>query len=220
MNNGLYIFLDESGNLDFSANGTQYFVLTSISVIRPFCWSSLLDSLKYDCIESGLEDEHFHCSQDKPSVRSKVFNILTAHLNAIRVDSLIVEKRKTDPALTVEKRFYPKMLGYLLQYVSVGVQWAGIGEILIITDKVPLKNKRNAIKPAIKSTLQNMLPSNLKHRILHHESRSHYGLQIADYCCWAIFQKYENGKKGYYNAISPSLHSEFDIFQNGTKYYY
>ena len=32
----LYIFLDEGGNLDFSTNGTEYFVLTALSKHRSF----------------------------------------------------------------------------------------------------------------------------------------------------------------------------------------
>jgi hypothetical protein len=32
----LYIFLDESGNLDFSANGTRFFVFTGVVQERPF----------------------------------------------------------------------------------------------------------------------------------------------------------------------------------------
>ena len=31
----LYIFLDEAGNLDFSRNGTKYFVLGGITKERP-----------------------------------------------------------------------------------------------------------------------------------------------------------------------------------------
>jgi len=39
-----------------------------------------------------------------------------SHLSEFTLDCLIVEKRKTAPALRLEK-FYPSMLGYLLQYV-------------------------------------------------------------------------------------------------------
>ena len=33
--NTLYIFIDESGNFDFSPTGTKYFALTSISTTSP-----------------------------------------------------------------------------------------------------------------------------------------------------------------------------------------
>ena len=50
----LYIFLDESGNLDFSDSGSRYFVLTSVSTRRPFPFSSALDDFKYDCLEGSV----------------------------------------------------------------------------------------------------------------------------------------------------------------------
>ena len=54
-----YLFLDESGNLDFSDRGTRYFVLTSVSMVRPFRIYDALDAYKCDCLEYGLENEHF-----------------------------------------------------------------------------------------------------------------------------------------------------------------
>jgi hypothetical protein len=47
-----YIFLDEAGNLDFSLKGTSYFVLTSVSMRRPFPACTALDAYKHDCIET------------------------------------------------------------------------------------------------------------------------------------------------------------------------
>lgn len=47
-----YLFLDESGNLDFSDRGTRYFVLTSVSMVRPFRMYDALDAYKYDCLNT------------------------------------------------------------------------------------------------------------------------------------------------------------------------
>ena len=69
-------------------------------------------------------------------------------------------------------------------------------------------------------TLAAMLPSGTRYRILHHDSRSHYGLQVADYCCWAVFRKYERGDDAAYNRFSPAIHSESDIFRTETTQYY
>ena len=218
MAENLYIFLDESGNLDFSPTGTDYFVLTSVSTTRPFPFSSALDDLKYDCLESGLELQGFHCSEDKQRVRDRVFAIIEANLGSLRVDSLIVEKRKTGLAMREDTRFYPEMLGYLLKWVLPGVQPSTA--ITVITDTLPLQRKRKSIEKAVKRTLAAMVPLNLaSYRILHHDSKSHYGLQVADYCSWAVFKKWESGDTRSYMRIWP-LASEFDIFRSGTTYYY
>ena len=93
-------------------------------------------------------------------------------------------------------------------------------EIIVITDTVPLNKKRQSIEKAVKLTLASMLPPVQRYHIMHHDSCSHYGLQIADYCCWAVFRRYERGESKCYERISPAVRSAFDIFRTGTKYYY
>ena len=220
MSDRVYVFLDESGNLDFSSRGTRYFVLTSVSTTRPFIWSKVLDDLKYDCIDYGLEIEYFHCAVDNKHVRGKVFDIIGNHLDRVYIDSLIVEKRKTGPALRVNERFYPEMLGSLLKYVLQRGAIASAEEVIIITDTIPLQRKRRSIEKAVKLTLANVLPPGSRYRILHHDSRSHFGLQIADYCCWAMYRKLEVGDAGAYDRIRSAVWSQFDIFRTGTTYYY
>lgn len=56
-----YIFLDEAGNFDFSVNGTRYFALVSVSMLRPFPGFDGLDNYKHDYLEADRNLEHFHC---------------------------------------------------------------------------------------------------------------------------------------------------------------
>ena len=210
-----YIFLDEAGNLDFSANGTRYFVLTSISMRRPFPVYEALTDYKHDCLEYGLDMEYFHCVADNNHVRKGVFDLIAAHLGGMRhmsIDSLVVEKRKTGPALREDMRFYPEMLGHLLKFVLPKELDAGAEEVIVITDKLPVNRKRQAVEKGTRLALAEMLPQGMRYRILHHASRSHYGLQVADYCCWAVFRKWNRNKTHYYDLIKQAVRSEFDIF--------
>ncbi len=95
----VYIFLDEGGNFDFSPSGTTYFTLASATRRRPFKLNAVLDDYKYDLIEFGQERQHFHCSEDNAHVREQVFQRILEHHIGLIVDSLVVEKRKTGPAL-------------------------------------------------------------------------------------------------------------------------
>lgn len=117
-------------------------------------------------------------------------------------------------------RFYPEMIGYLLKYVLHREPNAGAEEVIVITDTITLKKKRQSIKKAVKLTLASILPPGQKYRIMHHDSRSHYGLQIADYCCWAVFRRCERGESECYERIEAAVRGNFDIFQAGMKYYY
>lgn len=206
-----YIFLDESGNLDFSSSGTRYFVLTSVSMERPFSMYDALDGYRYDCIESGASIEYFHCYNDRRTVRNAIFKMIADHLDGMRVDCLVVEKAGTSAAMREDTRFYPAALGHLLSMVVPAETDSGRAEeVIVIADTIPVNKRRRSVEKAVRTTLSRMLPR-VKYRVLHHQSRSHYGLQLADYCCWAAFRKLERGDGTWYDRIKPAVRNEFRI---------
>ena len=192
-------------------------------MLRPFTLHTELDTYKYDLIEyrkdPRIDIEYFHCTEDNKHVRNKLFTLLSASLVENSVDSVIVEKSKTGPALQAADKFYPKMLGYLLKYTMENCP-EEIGELVIITDSIPVNKKRRAIEKALKTILSEMLPASTPYRIMHHASRAHYGLQIADYLNWAIYRRWERDDDTMYNVIKHLIRSEFDIFRNGKRHYY
>lgn len=216
----LYVFLDEGGNLDFSPNGTKYFTMSGVWLERPFPCDTELQGLRFDLIESGLDIEYFHASSDRQPVRDSVFDILRTRLTRFNIDSVIVEKSKTGPSLRADNRFYPKMLGNLLRRIvnTCGIaQWT---EVIVITDRIPVARKRHAVEGAIKSTLADRLPKGTAYRVLHHDSKSCPGLQIADYCNWAIYRKWDHRDSRSFNLIAPAVRSQWDIFANGDVHWY
>lgn len=218
--NRLYVFLDEAGDFNFSASGTKHFILTSVTSVRPFGWDTSLLNLKYNLLEHGENIEYFHASEDRQIIRDQVFSVTVSHLSEFTLDCLIVEKRKTAPTLRLEEKFYPRMLGYLLQYVLETRNLQEYAEVIVITDSLPIKRKREAVEKGIKQTLSDRLPAGARYKILHHASKSCLSLQIADYCNWAVFRKWERGDLRSYGLIKDAMRSEFDIFRNGTQYFY
>ncbi len=216
----LYIFIDEGGNLDFSSGGTSHFTLSCVTRERPFGDYSEFISLKYDLVEQGNNIEYFHASEDNQKVRDKVFGIISRNLQGMRIDSVIVEKRKTHPTVRQIDEFYPRMLGYLLRYVLTQTAVSEYSEVIVFTDRIPVKGKRNAVEKAVKMTLSRMLPKTAKYRLLHHDSKSNFQLQIADYCNWAIYRKWDRKDTRSYDLIRSAVRSEFDIFRTGIIYYY
>lgn len=219
----LYVFLDEGGDFNFSRTGSKYFTLTSVSMRRPFALHTDLDTYKYDLIEFRKQPrialEYFHCADDNRYVKAKMFSMLAAKLPNKTVDSVIVEKSKTGPALREPEKFFPKMLGYLLRFAMQNCP-DGIGEVVVITDTIPVNRNRKAIEKALKQVLKRMLDGVTPYRVMHHGSRSHYGLQIADYLNWAVFRKWEHGDCDSYNVVRHLIRSEFDIFRTGVRHYY
>ncbi len=215
-----YIFLDEGGNLDFSNSGTKYFTLTGVLMERPFVLDPILTDLRFDLIEEGLELEEFHATVNKQATRNRVFSCISNELSSLRVDSVIVEKRKTHPKMQQIERFYPEMLGHLLKYAVRGESLGKSREVIVVTDELPVNKKRKAVEKAVKTTLKRMLPSDVKHRIMHHDSRSCCGLQVADYVNWAIYRKWKDADERSYKIVKSAIKSEFPIFKHGWKNHY
>ena len=210
-----YIFLDESGNFDFGRSGTRYLVMTSVGIVRPSPMWGRLDDYKYHCIEAGTDIEYFHCYDDRGPVRGAVFDLIAEHLDQMRICCVVNEKERTAPEMREDKRLYQWMLGYLLRHALSEELTADAEEIIVITDTIPVNKKRRAVEKSIKqAVMRNQLPK-VAYRILHHQSRSHYGLQVADYCCWAIFRKWEREDSTWYDRIKPAIRRELDAFPKG-----
>lgn len=187
---------------------------------RPFPGYPELVELRYELIEQGYNIERFHATDDRQAVRDRVFDIIKNNKVSYRIDSLIVEKRKTGPALQKDIIFYPRMFGYLTRYVLKEMDLDGYEEIIVFTDTIPLQNRRRKIEGEVKSALKEFLTKDAKFRVMHHSSKSNIGIQMVDYCSWAIFRKWEGDDKRSYVYIRDRILSEFEIFKTGTTYYY
>jgi hypothetical protein len=204
----LYTFLDEGGNFNFTSTGTKYFTMTALTVSRPFPWDGPLLALKYDEIERFLERDCFHATEDKQAVRNKVFAIIADHLADLRVDAVIVEKSTIKPETQPIERFYPAVLGDLLRHVISTTDLRAYAELIVVTDALPVQKKRQAVEKAIKETLADALPQGVPYRTYHHESKAWMSLQVADYCNWAIYKKWDRGDGRSYNIIRSAIQSE------------
>lgn len=202
----VYIFLDESGNFDFSPGGTKHLILGCVVYRRASALYSEVMDLRYDLMEEGYDLERFHATDDRQAVRDRVFAVIGRHLDAIEIHSLVVEKATTDPAVRSVVRFYPEMLGRLLGHVFETL--SGYREVIVITDSIPVASQRRAIEKAVKTTLADILPPHSRYRIYHHDSRSNIGIQIADYCTWAIQRKWKDGDDRSYALVRDAIRSE------------
>ena len=212
----LYIFLDEAGNLDFSRNGTRYFVLAGVVKERPFQAYKELTELKYDLVERGMGLEYFHAAEDNQATRNRVFDIIEKNLADVAVDSIIVEKQKVAAGLRADAHFYPKVLGTLLREILNQYPLAEFAEVIVFTDSLPVLRKRGAVEKGVKVTLAAMLPATVRYRVLHHASKSNMDLQIADYCTWAIYRKWNGQDARSFQRVQAAVRREWDVLAAGT----
>lgn len=206
-----YVFLDESGDFNFGEQGSAYFIVTAVTMQRPTEMDAALAEYRYERLESGYDAEYFHCSRDTPEVRRRVFQIIAGHRDRMRIDYLVAEKATMDAAARPVVRFYPRMVGRLLDPVIRSAKVGGGTRVVIITDRIPVKRTRKAVERGILEALPSPVRERNGYDIHHHESRSHFGLQVADYCCWAIQRKWTRRDDRYFGLIKPALRCALSV---------
>jgi len=217
----LYAFIDVSGNYDFSVNGTRYLVLTSLLCTDVHSGIYEIYDLKHEMIDHGIDIEYFHAAEDRQVVRNRVFDIIST-LDCHRIDSVIVDKKKTGPSIQPLNRFYPMMIENLLKYPfdPKGIDVSGFDKVFIFMDRESSRaHEREALKKAVKLSLAHHLKG-IPYVMCMHSSGTHTCLQMVDYCSWAIFVKWEKNEHRPYNKIKGLVASEFLIFQQGNVDWY
>lgn len=214
----IFIFFDESGNLDFSPTGTPYYFFGALTTRAPMRLSRPMSDLRYDLIGGGLEIEAFHATEDRQTLRDRVFDTLIT-VGELEYDCVVIEKRKLNPTLHSPEKFYPQFANYLLQYIFNRYKANPEERIVVITDQIPVNKKRKAVERAFLTYIKSNLGGR-PYTVLHHRSASHSGLQAADYLNWAIHRKWTYRDFRSYNPIRHFIQSEFDILAEGEENFY
>ncbi|OIN96992.1 hypothetical protein AUJ66_04665 [Candidatus Desantisbacteria bacterium CG1_02_38_46] len=216
----LYLFFDESGNFDFSSQGSQHLVFTSLLSTTPFGLMEKLNELDNKLLKEGQNIKLFHASEDSQIIRNKVFDILKSD-DSYEIDSIIIEKPKNHPTrnyFVIYLEIYKCLLQYIFKRYS-------FNKVFIFTDSIPFTKKRDFVEKGIKVALRRLLGGNENKRfyIFHHPSESNYCLQAADYCGWAIYRKYGDWgdiEVRPYKAIEQRIKSEFNYYKPGRDIFY
>jgi len=221
----LYLFVDESGNLDFSPSGTKYFILTILSTINPDGIGSPLLSLRYNLLPNYAcgarmeEQGYFHASEDTQKVRDQVFNIIKDTNLTLRVDSIVAQKNKAEKGFYKNhKEFYATLVEPLMKYAFNRASWRDYSHVVVLFSSIFDKKTRGILKQAFKSSIKthNYLPFS----IYFHESKFDFCSQAADYFGWAIYRKWESGDARSYQLVGHHIKSDFDIFRKGRTEFY
>ena len=223
--NTLYLFIDESGNFDFSPNGTKFFVLTVLSATEPFEIGSPLLKLRYDllpnyaCGPKMEEHGYFHASEDIQDVRNHVFSIISKFNHPLRVDSVIAQKNKANPKLHRQPlEFYEILAEALLKYSFNRATWHVYDHAVVVFSSLFEKKKRGILKQAFKSLIKQH--AKVSYALYFHNSKFDLCNQAADYFGWAIYRKWESDDYRSYNIVQQLIKSEFDIFEKGDNKFY
>lgn len=228
----LYVFLDESGNFDFSSRGTKFFILTGFATFDPVVKREDLVSLRYDLLRRGIDQEFFHASEDPQHVRNDVFGFLPLLGQTFEIHSIVAQKNKTHPNLYTERYekkgrciervtgmgLYRQCCESLLRYLFHGKQ-GHVDKIVIILGSLYTGDKQRTVQQTIRHFLKVQFPS-VQFEIFSHPSCADLNCQLADYCCWAIAIKYERAEERPYRVIASRIKNLFEIFKGGDREFY
>lgn len=169
--------------------------MTSLALLRPFCFEVELSSLRLDCVERGIQGiiQHgFHASEDSDEVRQHVFKAIHNGLHqVIRLDRVLIRKGEMKPEMRMPEKFYSETMGFLVGQVLQRLQLHDFSQVLVVTDSLPPGKRGGGIERAIRHVLKSVMPQSTLYRVLHCPASEWYGLQVADYLNWAFFRRWE-----------------------------
>lgn len=212
----LYVFLDESGNFDFSDKGTNHFVMSAVYTTDPCATAAPLQALKYELMSKGSDQLEFHATINSRGTRRRVTETISELHELISVKTFYVDKHYTSP-----KRQSPESL--LAIFGVAFARWLGkvkgpdVDQIILIFDSVLTVKQQKAFLGAVKPPLKQL---NVEYRIAFHPVKSDLNGQIADYFAWSTFRSLESNDHAPLQELASVEHGIFNLFQSGhTKYY-
>lgn len=69
-----FLFIDESGDFNFTDSGTKHFVMAGVLTKNPLKSARPLQDLRYQLLAKGINLSSFHAAPDLQIVRDLVFN--------------------------------------------------------------------------------------------------------------------------------------------------
>lgn len=216
----VHYFVDEAGNFHFTRkNGaSKYFILTSVMMEDCYGADSLI-ALRRELEWSGVEfsDGTFHATSDKQRVRDEVFQRIA--VMDIRVDATIFEKSKTVPSRQSMLPLY-KLAWFNHAKHNMSKAIKSGDELHVIAASLGDRAQTKTAVSGIRDVVEQCGRDQLNTQVRSVPASVDPGLQVADYCCWAIQRKWEGEDDRSWQLIKDKIGSEYDFFRWGTTHYY
>ena len=215
----VYIFGDESGNLDFrrATGASKYFIIGTVTLHGCTIGDDLLELKRRLHWDGHAVRDYFHAVDDKQAVRDEAFALLGQH--DFRVDATILEKSKAVPGLAQDDvQFYKQAWHFHLKHLVPRVAEAG-DEVFLVAASFGTNARKTAAKIAFQDVVAQVAHTQTC-KTAFWPAATDPCLQVADYCCWAIQRKWESNDPRSHVLIAGKIRSEFDAFSFGGTHYY
>jgi len=214
-----FLFADEAGCFTFEKkqNVSKYFIICTVTM-NDLAGLNALHALRRELVweEQDLND-YFHACEDKQAVRDRVFTTILKHKFAVQ--ATILEKTKAQPQVRVSKARFYKTPWYFHFKFGIRKHIEPNLPILITAASIGVKKEKLSFYKAIKDVMDQTIIHN-KWAVDFRPAAADAGIQIADYCAWAIQRKWEKGDDRSYDLIKDRITYEYDLWEKGTTHYY
>lgn len=183
----IFVFIDESGNFDFSSSGTNHFVMAAVTCRDPVSTASEMLKLKYELMAQGVDLAHFHASEDKQSTRDRVFPLI-ARMESISADTLWIDKHYVAPALQHTAGIYSAFGGAIATLLLRTLTEESYDEVILVFDKALKNSDEKAFLSEVKPRLRKL---NQPFKIYFQSVKLDFNGQVADYIAWAHYVSLE-----------------------------
>ncbi|MSY62924.1 MAG: hypothetical protein F2662_02120 [Actinobacteria bacterium] len=186
----LFVYVDESGNFDFTSRGTRHLVLGVFCTNKPVQNSLELSMLKYETLAQGIDLANFHASEDLQQVRDRVFDVISKIESCSSVSFWISkEKHKfTERSAVGAYKFFGV---HIARYIGEVASQTLSKKVVVVFDKALVRQDQNAFLAAIKPQLATL---GLPYYLYFHNVSKDFNGQIADYLAWARFVSLERNE--------------------------
>lgn len=199
----LFIYVDESGNFDFSSFGTKHFVLSLFVTSSPLESVKSLSSLKYELLSKGINIANFHASDDRQWIRDRVFAEI-AKLSDVAAHTFWIRKGEDDaPSLNAVELY--ELFGIeIANSAAAEISKQDPSSLAIVFDKALKHREEQAFLSRVKVIFSKM---NRPFHIYFHNVSKDFNGQIADYIAWSHFVALERNELRPLKALPSNLSS-------------
>lgn len=215
--NDLFIFIDESGNFDFTPSGTSHFVLGGVATLRPTASAKELLTLKYRLLKEGNDISEFHASEDRQIIRNQVFPVINL-MPEIKAHVIYGDKHYLATSLQSPNGIYSLFGKAMIKYFIQVYAASSLSSITVVFDRTLTNKLRGQFEGILKPELKKI---NIPFNIYFHPMSTENNGQVADYISWAKYVELERSELRPWASLTTRLQpTELNIFRNGYQRYY
>jgi len=207
----LYVFIDESGNFDFTSNGTKHFVMAAVATMVPTTSASTLHDLRYKLLVQGIDISQFHAAPDSIEVRKRAFSEIS-QVPHLKLFVAYGKKSNFPKAVKSDELMHAAFCKELIKIVLKDFDSKSHSHLVLILDQALTRTKQEWVHTQLKPILKSLKKP---YFVYFQQMRVDMNGQIADYVAWAKFRQLERDDHGYWNLLSKTLRpTEFEVVRD------